>query len=393
VHDRSARAVLVALFAEEKELFCDFGFEKYRRVTRVTLANVALEQIALHHFVDPARSRKHARNRHELFEFADVDVTVVLVRRSCSHRRSQRQRDHRRHRALWSHAIRDARRNQRKRRTLDSFFFFRAGLDDHDTLLERKNESRIILDASAEIDFRAALEPNRHRLTALQRTRAARLLHGAKIPEAGLRFAEEKTMVSRLAVISAVFLVACGGETLAPGSGAADGGTPIDSGTPVNTCISACIDGELAWAPNGGLDAYNPSSSLSGCSAYDYDESSESGDLSCTDTLSTNCNASGITAGDVAGAFYNPDVTAAFAGSTKLYGSDPRGCDGEVLQITYQGKTIAVGGDCSHANDCGAPNTSCVAVPAGLGALADLLESLDEQEIKTKNCASVFPGR
>ena len=201
-------------------------------------------------------------------------------------------------------------------------------------------------------------------------------------------------MISRLAVISAVFLVACGGETLAPtGSGAADGGTDVDSGTPANTCISACIDGELAWGPNGGLDAFQPSSSLSSCSSYVYDESSESGDLSCTDTLSTSCSASGITAGDVAGAFYNPDVTAALAGSTKLYGSDPRGCDGEVLQITYQGNTIDVGGDCSHANDCGTPNSFCVAVPAGLDALANVLTALDQQEIKTKNCASVFPGR
>jgi hypothetical protein len=200
-------------------------------------------------------------------------------------------------------------------------------------------------------------------------------------------------MISRIAVFSSLFLIACGGATLDPtGASASDGGTQQDSGTPVNPCVDACISSDLSWSPNGGLTNSTPSSTLS-CSAYRFDQSSDSGDLSCTDTLANSCSAPGITTGNVAQAFFNADVTAAFAGSTKIYGSDPRGCDGQVLDITYQGKTISVGGDCSSAGNCGGPSNNCVAVPTGLDALATLLGQLDEQELKTPNCASVFPGR
>jgi hypothetical protein len=86
-------------------------------------------------------------------------------------------------------------------------------------------------------------------------------------------------------------------------------------------------------------------------------------------------------------------VQAAFAGSTQIYGSDPRGCDGSVLEITYQGKTIDVGGDCSNGNSCGGASAStCVPVPAGLKSLATVLQQLDAQELKRNDCASVFPG-
>ncbi len=198
--------------------------------------------------------------------------------------------------------------------------------------------------------------------------------------------------IAKYAAFSALFLIGCGGETvLSTGSSATDGGTHQDSGTPVSPCINTCIDGELSWGQNGGFTDSSAVSNLSSCSAYSHQESSSSsGDLSCTDAMSQDCNASGITAGDVAGAFESADVQAAFAGSTQVYGSDPRGCDGELLQITYQGKSIDVGGDCS-SGICG-PSSKCVDVPSGLGALADLLIDLDKQELQTKDCASVFPG-
>jgi hypothetical protein len=204
--------------------------------------------------------------------------------------------------------------------------------------------------------------------------------------------------ITRHALFSAVFLIGCGGATLGGSdSNAADGGTTQDGGTPINNCVSTCIDGDLSWQQSGGLADATESSTLATCAQYTHQESSQSGDLSCTDTLVAVCAetgpVSGITAGNVAAAFENPDVTAAFAGSTQLYGSDPRGCDGSVLAITYQGKTIDVGGDCSEANNCGAPSTACVQPAPGLNALAKILVSLDAQEIKTKNCASVFPGR
>jgi hypothetical protein len=201
-------------------------------------------------------------------------------------------------------------------------------------------------------------------------------------------------MISRIALFSGLFLIGCGGATLDPtGADASDGGTQQDSGTVANECPDVCPASELTWGPNGGLSSFNPSSTLD-CSAYRYDQSSDSGDLSCTDTLSLSCTSSAITTPKVAQAFFNADVVAAFAGSTNFYGSDPRGCDGTVLDITFKDKTIEVGGDCSNGNTCGGvPSNACVPVPAGLSAFATLLQQLDTQELKTTNCASVFPGR
>lgn len=204
--------------------------------------------------------------------------------------------------------------------------------------------------------------------------------------------------IAKYALFSAVFLIGCGGATLGGSdSNAADGGTTQDGGTPINNCVSTCIGSDLSWQLTGGFSDSTSSSTLATCAQYTYSESNQSGDLSCTDTLVAVCAetgpVTGITAGNVAAAFENADVTAAFGGSTELYGSDPRGCDGSVLAITYGGKTIDVGGDCSEASNCGAPSTPCVPAPAGLNALAQVLVSLDAQEIKTKDCASVFPGR
>jgi hypothetical protein len=200
--------------------------------------------------------------------------------------------------------------------------------------------------------------------------------------------------ILKYAAFSAPFLIACGGETLpSTGSSAADSGTPLDSGTTNNPCVDACVTTELSWDLNGGLADFANVSNLT-CTSYTHQEGNESGNLSCTATVSSGCGGSGISVGQVANVFFGDDVQAAFNGSTELYGSDPRGCDGAVLDITYQGKTIEVGGDCSNGNTCGGvPPNACVPIPAGVQALADLLRQLDQQELETKNCASVFPGR
>lgn len=199
--------------------------------------------------------------------------------------------------------------------------------------------------------------------------------------------------LAKYALFSAGFLIACGGETLpSTGSAATDSGTPEDSGTVGNPCVDACVSTELSWDLSGGLTDSSEVSTLS-CKDYTHQEGNESGDLSCTDTLSGACGSPGITVGQVANAFFAADVQAAFSGSTKLYGSDPRGCDGAVLDITYQSKTIEVGGSCADGNNCGPSGTPCVDIPAGVKSLAALLRQLDQQELETKNCASVFPGR
>ena len=202
-------------------------------------------------------------------------------------------------------------------------------------------------------------------------------------------------MISRFWLFSAIILAGCGGATLAnDDSLGVDGGTTADGGTTPTQCLDACIAGELSWGPNGGDTTLQASSHVSACSAYVHQETSESGDLSCTGALSTSCAENGIRSGDLAGAVANADVKSAFAGTTTVFGSDPRGCDGSVTEVTYGGKTIEVGGDsCASRSACGPASTPCVPVPSGLRSLVTLLANLDAQELATPSCQSVFPGR
>ena len=199
-------------------------------------------------------------------------------------------------------------------------------------------------------------------------------------------------MRARFVGFLAIFAIACGGTTLPTGADVTDGGTTSgDGGTTSNTCKAACLGDEIDWAPNGGLTTVTQSSRVSSCTTYAHEESSsESGDLTCTDQLSDACGAS-LGAGDIYGAMQSSDVVAAFAradGSTVL-GADGRPCDGAVLQVTYQGKSILIGSDCGNGCIQGA---ACTPVPAGVRALADTLQKIDEQELQTPSCKSVFPG-
>ena len=200
-------------------------------------------------------------------------------------------------------------------------------------------------------------------------------------------------MRSRWLGFLALFAIACGGTTLPAGGDVADGGTSSsDSGTTSNTCKAACLSDEVDWAANGGLTTVTQSSRVSSCTTYTHEESStESGDLTCTDTLSDACSSSTLGAGDLYAAMQSSDVVDAFAhadGSTVL-GSDSRPCDGAVLQVTYQGKSILIGTDCGNGCIRGA---ACTPIPTGVKALATTLRSLDQQELKTPSCESVFPG-
>ena len=130
------------------------------------------------------------------------------------------------------------------------------------------------------------------------------------------------------------------------------------------------------------------SSSLGACRQYSHRRSDVA--LVCSVDLGT-CTDPPIAVGDVERALADPDVVAAFAGTTALYGSDPRGCDGSVIDVTVGGKTVEVGGDCSRASSCGTPSSPCVPVAPGLAALVDLLTKLDTQELATPACTAIFP--
>jgi hypothetical protein len=83
----------------------------------------------------------------------------------------------------------------------------------------------------------------------------------------------------------------------------------------------------------------------------------------------------------------NSDVYTALAGSTKLYGSDSRPCDGSVMVLTIGSKTLEVGGDCGSGPGCGQTGP-CVPVPPGLKELVDVLNQLDQEETLDPACAA-----
>lgn len=141
----------------------------------------------------------------------------------------------------------------------------------------------------------------------------------------------------------------------------------------------------MTWGSTGGLTSFTTASSLKACRTYERTRSTQGGPptLTCTATLD-GCGAAPIAIGDVEAALANPDVTAALAGTTKIYGSDNRPCDGAVESITIGGKTIEVGGECSGPGAGGCTATPCVPVPAGLRALVNVLDGLDTQEATAK---------
>lgn len=207
-------------------------------------------------------------------------------------------------------------------------------------------------------------------------------------------------MRSLFAGFLAVFAFACGGTTAPTGATVTDGGTQGDGGTtqPTTACTGNCFPGGLSWGANGGLVAYSDSSRVESCTSYVHSRSDSSGsgggDLSCTATLETACTQGLITTGDLDGALQAADVEAAFASyepskGPSVFGSDSRPCDGSLLEVAYRGKIVDIGGKCGEG--CGGTQDTCVEVPSGLRALADLLNALDQQELKTPSCKSVFP--
>jgi hypothetical protein len=217
-------------------------------------------------------------------------------------------------------------------------------------------------------------------------------------------------MVRTVLLVSCILASGCGG-VMTSVSASTDAGTDGTSANPGDagasgdaapfidagpfTC-SDCLSTNVKWAPTGGLVATVSSSRLNACRQYSHDQGPSnapgtpgSNSLFCSTDIGK-CNDAPIGVLDIERALAHPDVTAALAGSTTLYGSDPRGCDGSVLDLAVDKKTIEIGGDCANANSCGAPSSPCVPVPPGVSALAELLRKLDEQELAKDPCHTVF---
>ncbi|MFO0760057.1 MAG: hypothetical protein U0359_26475 [Byssovorax sp.] len=153
-----------------------------------------------------------------------------------------------------------------------------------------------------------------------------------------------------------------------------------------------CVGETIGWGPTGGLVAYNESSALSPCRTFTHVRTAagEPGpDKQCSVEIGgCDTETDGLHALETALA--HPDVTAAFAGSVPVYGTDPRPCDGSVLAITRGDKTILVGGDCGTGTSC-IQGQQCTEVPAGVRALADALAAVELAAMKKPDCSSVFP--
>jgi hypothetical protein len=181
----------------------------------------------------------------------------------------------------------------------------------------------------------------------------------------------------------AVFLglAACSGNVIVPSDGGTGGTSPV-------TC-SDCLAETITWSWNGGLVAAVEGSSLGVCRTYQHTWTPVAGQPGVSQTCTVSdiggCGAPSPSVRDVEQAIAHPDVVAALSGTTPLYGTDPRPCDGSVVQVSVGAQSILVGGDCGSSPSC-LPGASCVPVPPGVRALVELLDAIDKQEQPSARC-------
>jgi hypothetical protein len=193
-----------------------------------------------------------------------------------------------------------------------------------------------------------------------------------------------KTSRTFLTTMALFGLVACGGSAIV----GADGGT----GGTVSVPCTDCLAESIGWGPNGGLVAYTDSSSITGCRTFTHVRTpgADPGPSKECSVEIGGCDAGPPAIHELEEALAHPDVKAAFAGSVTLFGSDPRPCDGSVLAISKGSESIEVGGACDAGTACFAGET-CVPIPAGVSALADVLWKLEQRALSESPCSDVFP--
>lgn len=156
-----------------------------------------------------------------------------------------------------------------------------------------------------------------------------------------------------------------------------------DDGLPACT---TCFTEVLAWGMNGGLAAWEDVSEVAPCARYKHrrrpalDPAFE--EVSCERDIVA-CNQF-VSTGAIMSALGDADVQSALAESPVLYGTEPRGVDGQLFRVTLADKMIEVGGSCE-----GAP-PNCIPAPPGVTQLVELLQDIDEAMLMTEECAD-FP--
>lgn len=214
-----------------------------------------------------------------------------------------------------------------------------------------------------------------------------------------------------LAVTSSWLAFACGGIATEPSdipSHGTDSGAPSSVVAPQPAASATALDPKpvspsvepksvcfstLSWTHDGGRVAYDDVSSLEQCPVvYQHRRTSRTdfaSSFSCEAPLPRPHTNSGLDAVDVLGQLGVQEVTRAFSSGVARYGSDPSACDGSVLLITYQGKTITIGNDDCTSECGGQPAPNCVPVPPPLRRFATMLENIDTQELARPECASL----
>lgn len=167
-----------------------------------------------------------------------------------------------------------------------------------------------------------------------------------------------------------------------------------DAGGNASACPSASRDvacnlsQQFSWHWDGGLVAYSDTVQLDPNASYTRTRTKSDTHATTTCTVSIpRCSrdARVVTTFDIARAFDDPDVKAALAMSgTLVYGIDPRAYDGSIVIVSNTKGTIGIGADCDPA----AGNQFCTrVVPPGVAALRLLLVRLDNQSLKSTECA------
>jgi hypothetical protein len=163
------------------------------------------------------------------------------------------------------------------------------------------------------------------------------------------------------------------------GTGGAAGTTSGDGGT------CGCVAGHIGWGNDGGHVISRDTSALEVCNLFVHQREpvvTAPPTRSCQQPIS-DC-AGGVGPDDVTRAIADADVKAAIAAAPVLYGEDPRAYDGQVLRIQIGSAIIEVGVPCRTV-----PN--CKTIPAGVDALAKLLQAITKQELARPPCSTVFP--
>jgi hypothetical protein len=171
-----------------------------------------------------------------------------------------------------------------------------------------------------------------------------------------------------------------GGVSGSGGAGTGGGGGGIIS----DSATCGCVTGHIGWGFVGGHVPYNDTSALEVCNLFVHQRVWVAQDppaLFCEQQF--NYCTSSIGPGDVTRAVAHADVRAAIAAAPVLYGEDPRAYDGQVQHVQIGSAIVEVGLPCKV--------DECKPIPAGVSALAALLEALTKQELSRSPCNGTFP--